>query len=175
MANFNISTSALNSALNNIGILHQPSATSGGTTLTDQGLCLAFEQAGEHGKSVRLIEFNCTNAAENRTRSFTPAGASEKLTMVNRDSMQQAGTAKVEVEINGVKNTFEVKMHTPVALGFVTNDTQVLIGSTGEITMGRNKDKKWLSLRLPSPLSAEQMKVALESVKTPTTPQVVGA
>lgn len=176
--NFKISAAAKAAALNNVTILQQPSATSGGTQLVNQELAAAFEAAGEAGKSVRLVEYVCNDLTENRTRSFTPEGWSEKITTVRKDSAQQTGLAKIEVEIGGVKSVFEgVKMHSPVALGFVGNDTQVLIGSTGIISMGRNKDKKWLSLRLPVALSVQQMTDALNGINAaaPVVPPVTAA
>lgn len=160
--NFQFSASALQSLKTNARKIHQPSEGFGGSVLTDQELCSAFNSAGEGGKSVKLIDYVCNDEATNRLKSTTLASG-DKITSVNATSLQQVGRANIEVEVNGVKVTREVKMHSVVALSFVENESQMLIGTTGEITSGKNgpkdgaKGKLWLSLRLPVQPSEAQI------------------
>lgn len=181
MANFHFSASALSSLRANARKIHQPSEGFGGSVLTDQELCASFKIAGDTGKTVKLLNFTCNDEATNRLRSTTTSSG-DKIVSVNQTSVQQTGIAKIEVEVNGVKVQRDVKMHSVVALAFTQKDEQTLIGSTGEITSGKNgpKDgnpgKLWLSLRLPTQPSEAEIMAWSETISAATTtPQPVGA
>jgi hypothetical protein len=130
----------------NIDRLFQPSASQGGG-LVNQELCALFNGAPS-GLEVELLSFSCDEQPVNRQRTV-----GQDIVVVNADSMQQRGTAKIRVE----GNEYDVKMHVPVALSFAVTPKQVLIGSTGKITSGNNKDSLWLSLRLPTAPTKEQL------------------
>ena len=168
MSKFLFSPQAIAALKANVSVLQQPSASQGGTILVDQDLCLKFHQAGEQGLEVTLLSFTCNNLPENRTRSI--GEGENKFTVVRADSMQQRGTAEIQVGAD----KYTVPMHAPVALSFVEKETQILVGSVGDITIGRNKDKKWLSLRLPAePTQNDLIKWAEVAEKSAVNPAAV--
>lgn len=156
MSNIQFSHKAKSMLLANIELVKQPTATSGGSSLTDQDLCHAFGAAGAAGKTVKLISFTATDNPTNRQRTVT-TNSGDKITSVRSDSMQQTGVGRISVNVGGVDTEYVVKMHSPVALAFTQGDEQILVGSTGEISSGANAGKLWLSLRLPTEPTTAQL------------------
>ena len=116
--------------------------------LANQDAAKSFE--AKPAQEVTLLSFACSGLPVARV---SMGGPNKDVPQVKPNNFQLTGIAEVKVGAY----QFKTKMHAHTAAAFADGDKAVLIGTTGQITSGKNVGNLWLSLRPQSDITTEQL------------------
>jgi hypothetical protein len=150
-----LNKAAIEAVLGNIGTIHQPGQSVGGSILVNQDWAKSLPNRVE----VTLLSFELKDMPTQRQQTRYDADGNRTV-LPNANSMQAPGIATIQVG----DEKQQVKMHLPVAaaLALVGGKGTANI-QKGEILNGRNKGSIWVSLSVDNPCEGEALKAWIEA------------